>query len=75
MIVGYTATGFNRCRVDTWNKHILLNNDAPAEQTRVNDEPVPHYRDLRDGDRIQLGNILLRFQMREARGASRSCQS
>jgi hypothetical protein len=47
-------------------RYLLLNNDAPAEFTRVNDKPVAQTCDLRDGDRIQLGNILLRFQMRAA---------
>ncbi len=46
------------------NRFILCNNHSPPEQTRVNEEPVPSQRDLRDGDRIQLGNIVLRFQMR-----------
>ncbi|HLJ93188.1 MAG TPA: FHA domain-containing protein [Gemmataceae bacterium] len=46
------------------NRFILHNRQAPPDQTRVNDEPVPSHRDLRDGDRIQLGNIVLRFQMR-----------
>jgi hypothetical protein len=49
------------------NRFVLLNNESPAEQTRVNDEPVPHLHNLQDGDRIQLGNILLRFQMRAAK--------
>jgi Inner membrane component of T3SS, cytoplasmic domain len=48
------------------NRFVLLNHDAPAQQTRVNDEPVANTRPLRDGDRIQLGNIVLRFQMRAA---------
>jgi hypothetical protein len=48
-------------------RFILLNNDAPPEYTRVNDEPVPHLRNLQDGDRIQLGNIVLKFQTRAAR--------
>jgi predicted component of type VI protein secretion system len=46
------------------NRFILCNNHSPPEQTRVNEEPVPSQRDLRDGDRIQLGNIVLRFQTR-----------
>jgi hypothetical protein len=49
------------------NRFVLVNNDAPPEWTRVNDEPVPHTRDLHDGDRIQLGNIVLRFHLRAAR--------
>ena len=51
-------------RVD--NVYVLVNNQAPAEWTRVNDEPVAARRPLQDGDRIQLGNVLLRFQMRAA---------
>ena len=50
----------------------LVNNQAPAEQTRVNDEPVPHLRDLKDGDRIQLGGVVLRFQVRDARSSHSS---
>jgi Inner membrane component of T3SS, cytoplasmic domain/Transcription elongation factor, GreA/GreB, C-term len=51
-------------RVDA--RYLLINNGAPAEFTLVNDVPVPQTRDLRDGDRIQLGNVLLRFQLRSA---------
>ncbi|HEY7308963.1 MAG TPA: FHA domain-containing protein [Gemmataceae bacterium] len=47
-------------------RYLLLNNDAPPEWTRVNDRPVMQCCDLRDGDRIQLGNVMLRFQMRAA---------
>jgi MFS family permease len=49
-------------------RFVLRNNHAPVDFTRVNDEPVADRRDLRDGDRIQLGNVLLRFQSRAARG-------
>jgi MFS family permease len=58
-------------------RYVLRNNQAPAAFTRVNDEPVADFRDLRDGDRIQLGNVVLRFQARAAanrrpaRGAGR----
>lgn len=48
------------------NRFLLCNTQSPAEQTRVNDEPVSSHRALRDGDRIQLGNIVLRFQMRSS---------
>jgi hypothetical protein len=48
------------------SQYVLFNNAAPAEYTLVNDEPVAQRRDLRDGDRIQLGNIVLRFQLRAA---------
>ncbi len=47
-------------------RYLLLNNDAPSECTRVNDQPVLQCCDLHDGDRIQLGNVLLRFQLRAA---------
>lgn len=51
-------------RIDA--RYVLVNNGAPAELTLVNDVAVPQTRDLHDGDRIQLGNILLRFQLRSA---------
>jgi hypothetical protein len=47
-------------------RYLLRNNHAPPAFTRVNDQPVDGCRDLRDGDRIQLGNVLLRFQARAA---------
>jgi hypothetical protein len=47
-------------------RYLLRNNEAPADFTRVNEEPVLNWRDLRDGDRIQLGNVVLRFQARAA---------
>jgi MFS family permease len=47
-------------------RFLLVNNNAPPEQTLVNDTPVAQTRELADGDRIQLGNILLRFQARAA---------
>jgi hypothetical protein len=47
-------------------RFFLVNNSAPAEFTRVNDQIVPQSRELRDGDRLQLGNVLLRFQTRAA---------
>ena len=48
------------------NRFILVNQEGPPDQTRVNDAPVANCRDLVDGDRIQLGNIVLRFQLRNA---------
>jgi Inner membrane component of T3SS, cytoplasmic domain len=48
------------------NRYFLVNNGAPAEFTRVNDDPVPGDHELKDGDRIQLGNVVLRFQARAA---------
>ncbi|MFO0877847.1 MAG: FHA domain-containing protein [Gemmataceae bacterium] len=47
-------------------KYLLRNQNAPPEWTRVNDVPVAQTCDLHDGDRVQLGNVLLRFQMRGA---------
>lgn len=47
-------------------KYVLVNNGAPPEFTLVNDRPVPQAIELHDGDRIQLGNVLLRFQLRAA---------
>ena len=47
-------------------RFVFRNSKSPPELTRINDEPVSESRDLHDGDRIQLGNILLRFQMRSA---------
>jgi hypothetical protein len=48
-------------------RYLLVNNQSPPEYTLVNDRPVPGVVELHDGDRIRLGNVLLRFQMREAR--------
>jgi hypothetical protein len=47
--------------------YVLVNQNAPPEMTLVNSLPVPQRCDLHDGDRIQLGNVVLRFQMRAAR--------
>ncbi|MBI1831244.1 MAG: FHA domain-containing protein, partial [Planctomycetes bacterium] len=47
-------------------KYYLVNNGAPPEHTLVNDEPVATQRELNDGDRIQLGSIILKFQLRAA---------
>lgn len=47
-------------------RYVLVNNNAPAEFTLVNETPIGQSIDLKDGDRIQLGNIVLRFQLRAA---------
>jgi len=47
-------------------RYILRNNGAPADFTLVNGERVPNFHELHDGDRIQLGHVLLRFQARAA---------
>lgn len=44
----------------------LLNQHAPPADTRVNGEPVADRCALHDGDRIELGGIVLRFQRRAA---------
>jgi pSer/pThr/pTyr-binding forkhead associated (FHA) protein len=48
------------------SRYVLVNNGAPAEQTLVNGQAVRDRCELRDGDRIQLGNVVLRFQARAA---------
>jgi hypothetical protein len=53
-------------------RFVLVNNNAPSEQTRVNDAPVAQSHELRDGDRIQLGNVILRFQARAAVNRARA---
>jgi predicted component of type VI protein secretion system len=53
------------------NRFLLLNNDSPPECTRVNGAAVRDSCDLHDGDRIELGNVILRFQVRAAVKAPR----
>jgi hypothetical protein len=48
------------------NRFLLVNQHAPPNETRVNEVPVAQEQELHDGDRIQLGTVVLRFQMREA---------
>ena len=48
------------------NRYVLVNNGAPPEQTTVNGQAVRERCELHDGDRIQLGNVVLRFQARAA---------
>src|SRR5439155_1729355 len=48
------------------SRYVLVNNGAPPEQTLVNGQAVRDRVELRDGDRIQLGNVVLRFQARAA---------
>jgi len=54
------------------SRFLLLNSESPPEQTRVNGEPVTSLRNLQDGDRIQLGDIVLRFQTRAARNREKT---
>ncbi len=49
------------------NRYLLWNTGAPPEWTRVDDEPVVQCRELHDGAKIQLGQVVLRFQARAAR--------
>jgi hypothetical protein len=51
--------------------YLLVNIGAPPDFTRVNDMPVAESCALKDGDRIQLGNVLLRFQLRAAANRAR----
>jgi predicted component of type VI protein secretion system len=56
------------CHIKNVNgKYVLVNNGAPAEQTLVNETPIAGEIELKDGDRIQLGNVVLKFQLRAAR--------
>lgn len=48
--------------------YVLVNQGAPASETRVNDTPVPSTKPLADGDRIQLGGVVMRFNLRAAAG-------
>ncbi len=61
------------CRVN--EQYLLVNNGAPAEQTRVNDQPIAASIALQDGDRIQLGNVVMRFQLRAALNRARAKKS
>lgn len=55
------------CYIKRFNeKYFLVNIGAPPENTLVNERPVPQSIELKDGDKIQLGNVLLRFQLRAA---------
>jgi hypothetical protein len=49
------------------SRYVLVNNSAPPDQTLVNGQAVPDRCELHDGDRIQLGDVVLRFQARAAR--------
>jgi hypothetical protein len=65
---------FRDMRVEKWHavikregeRYVLYNNGAPPQFTLVNEEPVHDRRELHDGDRLQLGQVVLRFQMRAA---------
>ena len=48
------------------SRYVLVNSGAPPEQTQVNGQAVRERQELSDGDRIQLGNVVLRFQTRAA---------
>jgi hypothetical protein len=47
-------------------RFFLHNHGAPPEWTLVNNRPVTQSCELFDGDSIQLGNVLLHFQLRAA---------
>jgi hypothetical protein len=48
-------------------RFLFVNTNAPAATTRVNDTPIPDVTELQDGDRIQLGDVVLRFLCRAPR--------
>jgi hypothetical protein len=52
-------------------RYMLVKRDGPPALTRINGDPVADSRDLHDGDRIELGGVVLRFQLRAA-GPARS---
>ena len=56
------------------DRYVLVNNGAPAECTLVNGQPVAAARELHDGDRIQLGNVVLRFQARAAQDRNKETE-
>lgn len=49
----------------------VLINQAPPAQTQVNGTPVIETCELENGDRIQLGDVILRFQLKAARTKQR----
>jgi hypothetical protein len=53
----------------------VLVNHAPPAQTQVNGAAVIESRELEDGDRIQLGEVVLRFQLKAARTKQRKVQT
>jgi hypothetical protein len=53
----------------------VLVNQAPPAQTQVNGAAVIDVRELADGDRIQLGEVILRFQLRAARVKQKKMQT
>jgi hypothetical protein len=52
-------------------RYFLVNDGAPADYTRVNGVPVETSRELHEGDRIELGQVVLRFQLRVAQPRKR----
>ena len=56
-------------------RYVFVNNGAAEQDTLVNDVPTSQPVELHDGDRIQLGNVLLRFQMRAAQNRPRPGRS
>ena len=70
---------FRDMRVEKWHaviqrdgaRYLLVNTHAPADYTRVNGVPIANFQELRDGDRIELGQVVLRFQLRSAQNRSK----
>jgi hypothetical protein len=53
-------------------KRFVLYNHAPADQTQVNGTAIDDCCELADGDRIQIGDVVLRFQLKAARVSQRT---
>ena len=58
------------CSIQNVNgQYVLVNTGAPPELTLVNELPVSGQQVLKDGDRIQLGDVIMRFQLRAAKAS------
>jgi hypothetical protein len=69
---------FRDMKIDKWHARIcrerdrfVLYNRATAQQTQVNGVAVADACVLEDGDRIQVGDVILRFQRKAARARRR----
>jgi len=57
--------------IERTRDQFILHNRAAAAQTLLNDAPVIGRCVLTDGDRLQLGDVVLRFQLRAAKARPR----
>ncbi|MCS7168253.1 MAG: FHA domain-containing protein [Gemmatales bacterium] len=53
-------------------RYLLVNLGAPGHHTLVDGKPVSHVAELNDGARIQLGDQVLMFHLRQARRTARA---